>query len=334
MAVTVSSSPAGSAGAGTARRPWWRSRTLLLIVAWASAVSNGLIAVTGATVRVTGSGLGCATWPQCQPGSLIPVSRSGLAAVHQAIEFSNRTLTGVVLITSLATFVLVLLYRPRRRGLILLAAVPPFIVALQGVWGGFVVLTGLRWWTVAPHLLASLVILFTALAVVNRLSQPAGPARPVVPPALRGLVALMLGVLALLCVAGTLVTAAGPHGGDAATPRLDLPVSALAHLHAGLLYGFLGLLVATGVAFLAVGAPRKLLVRCGVLVVVTLAQATIGLVQYALGVPEVLVVSHVLGAVLLVTAAAGVWFATTIREPESHACAVAVAVVGERADRI
>lgn len=315
--MTVSNSPAGPpAGADAVGRPaWWRSRTLLLIVAWAAAVSNGFIAVTGATVRVTGSGLGCRTWPQCQPGSLIPVSRSGLAAIHQAIEFANRTLTGVVLITSLATFVLVLLQRPRRRGLLLLAAIAPIGVLLQAIWGGFVVLTGLRWWTVAPHLLASLVILFAALAVVHRLYESDGPARPVVPGPLRALVAVLIAVLALLCVAGTLVTAAGPHGGDAATPRLDLPVSALAHLHAGLLYGFLGLLVATSVAFLAIGAPRRLLVRCWILVVVTLAQATIGLVQYALGVPEVLVVSHVLGAVLLVTAAAGVWFATSVREP-------------------
>lgn len=326
MAVTVSNSPAGpAAGTDPAGRPaWWRSRTLLLITAWAAAVSNGLIAVTGATVRVTGSGLGCLTWPQCQPGSLIPVSRSGMAAIHQAIEFSNRTLTGVVLITSLATFVLVLLQRPRRSRLLLLAAVAPFGVLLQAVWGGVVVLTGLRWWTVAPHLLASLVILFAALALVRRLYEPDGPARPVVAGPLRALVALMMGVLALLCVAGTLVTAAGPHGGDAATPRLDLPVPALAHLHAGLLYGFLGLLVATAVAFLATGAPRRLLVRCGILIAVTLAQATIGLVQYALGVPEVLVVSHVLGAVLLVTAAAGVWFATTVREPVSPTAAVPV----------
>ena len=317
MAVTVSNSAAGpTTGSDAADRPaWWRSRTLLLVAAWAAAVSNGLIAVTGATVRVTGSGLGCRTWPQCQPGSLIPVSRSGLAAIHQAIEFANRTLTGVVLIASLATFGLVLLSRPRRRGLLLLAAIAPIGVLLQAVWGGVVVLTGLRWWTVAPHLLASLVILFAALAVVRRLHEPDGPVRPVIPGPLRALVALLIGVLALLCVAGTLVTAAGPHGGDAATPRLDLPVTALAHLHAGLLYGFLGLLVATCVAFLSIGAPRRLLVRSGILVLVTLAQAAIGLIQYALGVPEVLVVSHVFGAVLLVTAAAGVWFATSVRQP-------------------
>ena len=120
-------------------------------------------------------------------------------------------------------------------------------------------------------------------------------------------------MLVLLCVAGTLVTAAGPHGGDAATPRLDMPVRALAQLHADLMFAYLGLLVAMTVGFLAVRAPRKLLRRSWLLVGVTAAQGLIGLVQYATGVPEALVVAHVFGATLLVGTAATVALATRER---------------------
>lgn len=290
-----------------------RSAGLLRVFAWAAVISNGLIAVTGATVRVTGSGLGCLTWPECQPGSLTPVSRSGLDAVHQAIEFANRTLTGVVLIASLGTFVLALLARPRRRSVVLLALAGPVGVVLQAIWGGIVVRTGLRWWTVAPHMLLSLVLLFFAIAVLVRLGEGDGSPMPTVPMQLRRLSQLTIAVLALLCVAGTLVTAAGPHAGDAQTPRLDLPVRDLAQLHADLMFGYLGLLVATTVGFLAVRAPRRLLLRGWVLVGVTAAQGLIGLVQFATGVPEALVVSHVFGAVVLVGAAAAVLFATRTR---------------------
>ncbi len=114
-------------------------------------------------------------------------------------------------------------------------------------------------------------------------------------------------------MAGTLVTAAGPHGGDDATPRLDLPVRALAQVHADLMFGYLGLLVAMAVGYLAVHAPRRLLIRVWVLVAVTAGQGLIGLVQYATGVPEALVVAHVLGATLLVAAAANVAMATRTR---------------------
>jgi cytochrome c oxidase assembly protein subunit 15 len=116
-----------------------------------------------------------------------------------------------------------------------------------------------------------------------------------------------------LCVAGTLVTAAGPHGGDDATPRLDVPVRTLAQVHADLMFLYLGLLVAMSVGFLAVRAPGRLLVRTVVLIAVTAAQGLVGLVQFATGVPEALVVTHVLGAVLLTSAAASVALATRTR---------------------
>ena len=304
--------------ASTERPAWWRrppSLRLQLAFAWAAVITNGLIAVTGATVRVTGSGLGCPTWPECHPGSLVPVSRSDLSAIHQAIEFGNRTLTGVVLVASLGTFLVIWLARPRRRPLVWLAAVLPAGVLFQAVWGGIVVLTGLAWWTVAPHLLVSLLLLFVSIVVLVRLRETDDPPVAVVPRPLQVLTWATVGVLIALCVAGTLVTAAGPHGGDEATPRLDLPVRALAQLHADLMFAYLGLLIAMTVGYLAVRAPRRLLVRACVLIAITAAQGLIGLVQYATGVPEALVVAHVLGATLLTAAAANVVLATRSRGP-------------------
>jgi cytochrome c oxidase assembly protein subunit 15 len=314
MAMTTSAKGAAS----TAAKPWWRRPPTLRLqraFAWAAVITNGLIAVTGATVRVTGSGLGCPTWPECVPGSLVPISRADLSAFHIAIEFGNRTLTSVVLIASLGTFLLIWLGKPRRSSLVKLSAALPAGVIFQAIWGGIVVLTGLSWWTVAPHLLVSLLLLYVSIVVLVRLDEGDGPAVPVVPKPLRILTWATVGVLVALCIAGTLVTAAGPHGGDEDTPRLEIPVRVLAQLHADLMFLYFGLLVAMTVGFLAVKAPRRLLVRAYVLIAVTAAQGLIGLVQYATGVPEALVVAHVLGATLLVAAAANVALATRTREP-------------------
>jgi cytochrome c oxidase assembly protein subunit 15 len=155
---------------------------------------------------------------------------------------------------------------------------------------------------------------FVAIVVLIRLGESDGVVRPTVPSPLRVLTWVTVGVLGALCVAGTLVTAAGPHAGDASTPRLDVPVRALAQLHADLMFAYLGLIVALTVGFLAVKAPRPLLVRAWWLVGITVAQGGIGLVQYATGVPELLVLCHVFGAVCLVSVSATVAMATRVRE--------------------
>jgi cytochrome c oxidase assembly protein subunit 15 len=311
--MTIKSAATESAPVGL---PWWQrwpTGRVQRVLAWLAVITNGAIGVTGATVRVTGSGLGCPTWPQCAPGSLVPVSRSGMDAFHQAVEFTNRTLTGAVLIPSLGIFLALLLAPRKRTSLTLLAAVLPFGVLFQAVWGGITVRTGLAWWTVAPHMLISLLLLFVAIAVLIRLGETDEPPVAAVPRPLQVLTWATVGVLALLCIAGTLVTAAGPHGGDAATPRLDLPVDVLAHLHADLMFTYFGLLIALTVGFVAVRASTTLIRRAVLLVLVTAAQGLIGLVQYATGVPEVLVVSHVLGAVLLMATAATVAMGTRTR---------------------
>jgi cytochrome c oxidase assembly protein subunit 15 len=275
-------------------------------------VTQALIAVTGSVVRVTGSGLGCPTWPECVPGSMVPVDHPEFAAFHQWIEYGNRLFTGIVGFIALGCFALAWLARPRRRAYVRLAAAMPIGVAVQAVIGGITVRMDLLWWTVAVHLLVSTVMVWLAVMLVHAVDGE--PVRLVGPPATRPILLAMTGVLSCLLVAGTLVTGAGPHAGDPETPRLDLPVETLAHVHSAFLFVFLGLLLALGVLLGVGAAPRELRARYAVLVAVTLAQGTLGFVQYWSGVPELLVSLHVLGAMLVIIATATVWCATRERK--------------------
>jgi cytochrome c oxidase assembly protein subunit 15 len=284
-------------------------------LAIAAVVAQAGIAVTGSVVRVTGSGLGCPTWPQCFPGSLVPTPHPEVAALHQWVEFGNRLLTfAVVLVTGLC-FLAALSARPRRPRLVRLALVQPLGVVAQAVIGGFTVLLGLVWWSVSVHFLVSMALVWAAVVLVSAIQQGEGPPQPVVPRAVRGLVVTSSVVLGALLLAGTFVTAAGPHSGDADTPRLAAGVPAMAQLHTDLLFAYLGLLAGLGFALRAVAAPAALQRRYGVLVAMVAAQGVLGGVQYALGVPEALVSLHVLGAALVTVAAAALWTATARRAP-------------------
>ena len=293
-------------------------------LAIAAVVAQAGIAVTGSVVRVTGSGLGCPTWPECFPGSLVPTPHPEVEPVTQWIEFGNRLLTGVVVLIAGACLLAALGTRPHRRRLTALALVQPLGVVAQAVIGGAVVLLGLVWWSVALHFLVSMVLVWLAVQLVYAASQGEGPPRSVVPGPVRGLVMLNTAVLTAVLVAGTFVTAAGPHAGDAATPRLNVNVESVAQVHAELLFGYLGLLAGLGFALRAVAAPRSLGRRYAALVLVVLAQGSLGGVQYALGVPEVLVSLHVLGAALVTVAAAALWAGLTER-PQQPATSVPAA---------
>jgi cytochrome c oxidase assembly protein subunit 15 len=284
-------------------------------LAIAAVVAQAGIAVTGSVVRVTGSGLGCPDWPTCLPGSLTPDPRYDVALLHQWVEFGNRMLTGVLSIVVVACLLGALGTRPRRRRLTLLALSMPAGVAVQAVIGGITVLAGLAWWTVSVHFLVSMVLVWLAVLLVRATGQLDGPPVPALPAAGRALVGLSSVVLAVLLVAGTFVTAAGPHAGDAKTPRLGLGVPEMAQLHSELVVGYLGLLVGLGFLLSAVAAPASLVRRHWVLVAAVLAQGVLGAVQYALRVPEVLVSLHVLGACLVTAAAAALWAACTNRPP-------------------
>ncbi len=282
-------------------------------LAIAAVVAQAGIAVTGSVVRVTGSGLGCPTWPQCFPGSLVPTPHPEVATLTQWIEFGNRLLTGVVVIVAGLCLLAALNTRPRRSRLTRLALLQPLGVVAQALIGGATVLLQLAWWSVAVHFLVSMIMVWLAVQLVAAAGDGDGPPRPVVGSAVRGLIATSTVVLTGLLAAGTLVTAAGPHAGDADTPRLDVGIAPLAQLHADLLFGYLGLLVGLGFLLAAVHAPRPVWRRFTAVVVIVLAQGALGGTQYALGVPEVLVSLHVLGAALVTVGAAALWAGTVER---------------------
>ncbi len=281
------------------------------IIAAAVIVSQGGIAVTGAIVRVTASGLGCPTWPQCFPGSFTPVAVSEVPRIHQAVEFGNRMITFAVVLT--AALAVLAVTRARRRGEVLFYAwLMPASTVLQAVIGGITVRTGLLWWTVAIHLLTSMTMVWLAVLLYVKVGQPDhGVLSDQVVKPLRLLTALSGLTLAAVLVAGTLVTAAGPHAGDSSpnrtVPRLRIEITTLVHAHSSLLIAYLALLVGLGFGLLAVHAPRPVLVRLGVLLVAVFGQAAVGTVQFFTGVPAVLVAVHVAGAAICTAATAALW---------------------------
>lgn len=287
-------------------------RTQRLLAA-AVVFTQGFISVTGAIVRVTASGLGCPTWPQCFPGSYVPVAVSEVPRIHQAIEFGNRMVTFAVVITS-ALAVLAVIRARRRTEVLTYAWLMPASTVVQAVIGGITVRTGLAWWTVAVHLLVSMLMVWLAVLLYVKVGEPddaSAVVRHRVPAPLRALTALCAATLATVLVTGTLVTGAGPHAGDKSAARtvarLKVEVSALAHLHESLLIGFLGLLVGLAFGLAAVQAAKPVIRRLAVLVVLTFGQGLIGVVQYFTGVPAVLVTLHVAGAVLVTGATAALW---------------------------
>ena len=289
-------------------------RTQRVIAAFV-VLTQGGIAVTGAIVRVTASGLGCPTWPQCFPGSFTPVAVSEVPRIHQAVEFGNRMITiGVVLTAILVVYAVT---RARRRAEVQVYAwLMPASTVVQAVIGGITVLTGLLWWTVALHLLASMTMVWLAVLLYVKIGEPdqndaAGVPTEYVPKPLRWLTVLSAVALAAVLVAGTLVTAAGPHAGDTSPtrgiPRLPVEITTLVHAHSSLLIGYLALLVGLGFGLLATSAPRPVLLRLGVLIALVCAQAAVGTVQYFTGVPAALVAVHVAGAALVTAATAALW---------------------------
>ncbi len=286
-------------------RPGFAARALAPAL-WANLVLQIGIVVTGGLVRLTGSGLGCPTWPECVPGSYTPVVEQP-QGYHKYVEFGNRTLTGVIGIAALAAFVVVLVDVRRRRaagrrsgGLLALAAVPFLGVVAQAVLGGFTVLTGLSPETVSAHFLLSMVLVAASTALLLAVLHPTAP---VARREVRGLAWAVGAVAAVVLVLGTVVTGSGPHSGDADTPaRFGFDPRTVSWLHADGVWLFVGLVVALVLAMRLVGATPAAHRRGVWLLVVTLLQGAVGYVQYFTGLPVVLVALHMLGASLLVVA--------------------------------
>ncbi|WP_446222905.1 COX15/CtaA family protein [Nocardia sp. IBHARD005] len=288
------------------------------LIAVAVILSQAGISVTGAIVRVTASGLGCPTWPQCFPGSFTPVGVSEVPVIHQTVEFGNRLLTFAVTLCA-ALIVLAVVRARRRKEVLVYAWLMPGGTVVQAIIGGITVRTGLLWWTVAVHLLASMAMVWLAVVLYAKISEPDdGIAAVQVPAPLRWLTALSGVALAGVLIAGTLVTAAGPHAGDKSierpVERLQVEIVTLVHLHSQLLIGYLALLVGLAFGLFAAGITPAIRTRLFVLLALVLAQGLVGVVQYFTDVPAALVAIHVGGAAACTAATAALWASLRTRE--------------------
>jgi cytochrome c oxidase assembly protein subunit 15 len=292
-----------------------RLTTWLLPAAIASLVANIGIVVTGGVVRLTGSGLGCPTWPRCSQQSFVTHRAMG---VHGAIEFGNRMLTFVVAAVAIAT--LVLAWRHGRPVVTRLAVLLALGVPAQAVIGGITVLTDLNPWIVSLHLLVSMAMVGLAVTLVDRLSHPGSPRVAVVPAGVEWLTRSVFAVGWAVLYVGTVVTGSGPHAGDAHAPRNGLDPRALSQLHADVVFLLVGLTVAAALVLWTSGAPVGLRRAALVLLAVELGQGLIGFVQYATDLPVVLVALHLLGASLVSAALA--WLLVAVRRPADHAVAL------------
>ena len=272
--------------------PWLRKVLLVNLI-----LEVGIV-VTGGLVRLTGSGLGCPTWPQCVPGSFTPVPYQA-QGYHKLIEYGNRLLTGVVLLAALLVIVAVWRWAPGRLALRRISFLPLVGVLLQAVLGGITVLTGLNPALVAAHFLASMVLVSLSAYLLYRVREGDEPPVALVRKEIRSLAGVTAGLGALVLVLGTVVTGSGPHSGDATTPRFGFDPRTISWLHADTVILFVGLVVAVLLAVhLTATDPRPRRTWHAVLGV-TVLQGLIGYTQYFTGLPEVLVIVHMLGASLL-----------------------------------
>jgi cytochrome c oxidase assembly protein subunit 15 len=262
-------------------------------LALANTVANGLIVVTGGAVRLTKSGLGCPTWPECKAGSLVPTRD---LAVHGVIEFSNRMLTPVVSVVAVLTLLAV--WVSPRHDLRRLALISFLFIPVQALLGGITVRTGLNPWIVAVHFLVSSVLVAVATVLWLRSREP-GVGQLVVRPPLAGLVRAVAGAAAAVIVVGTVVTGSGPHSGAEHAARTGLDPEQVSQLHADLVFLLVGLTIALMVAFAATDSPGRVRRAARDLLVIELAQGLIGFVQYFTHLPIVLVLVHMAGAVLI-----------------------------------
>ncbi len=267
--------------------------------ALASVVVNAGITVTGAAVRVTGSGLGCPTWPRCTPDSFVPIAHPETEMSTMLVEFGNRLLTFLVLAVGLACVIAAIRLAPRRKALVRLALLQPAGIVAQALWGGLVVRSLLNPITVSVHFLISIGLIAACWMLYARAGEADGPARRTVHRDIRRLGhVLLLAVMALLVV-GVVVTGTGPHSGDALASRFPFDIEAVARLHADLVYVVVGMTFAV-LFSLHVSNSTRIARRAALgLLVVELAQGVIGYTQYFLAVPAFLVGVHVLGSTLV-----------------------------------
>ncbi|WP_228386164.1 COX15/CtaA family protein [Streptomyces katsurahamanus] len=276
---------------------WTPAPGTLRRAALSAVVMSVLIIVTGGAVRLTGSGLGCDTWPKCTDDSLFATPEQGL---HGAIEFGNRLLTYVLSAAVGWAIIAARSTKPLRRGLTRLGWAQFWIVVSNAVLGGITVWAGLNPWTVAGHFIAANALLTVAVITWHRTGEGDEPPRPRVPRPVRRLGWAIVAVSGALIVLGTGVTGSGKHAGDSSdVPRMPWDWANAAHLHAASAWVVCALALAMWLVLRVADAPDDIRARARELLIVLLAQGGIGYLQYFTGVPEILVGAHMLGSALM-----------------------------------
>lgn len=268
---------------------------------WASMIANIGIVVTGGLVRLTGSGLGCPTWPRCTDESYVSHPELG---IHGAIEFGNRLLGFVVAAIAIGTWLAVMRYRPIRKDLRRLATAAALGVPLQAVIGGISVLTGLNPWIVSAHFLVSPVIITLTVSLLRRSRTSPYPHTP---PVVRALATACVVAVWAVVVLGTLVTGSGPHAGDPDVGRNGLDETTISQLHADAVFALLGVTVALVIATRVTATSRTLRKLAAWLLALELLQGAVGFVQYFTGLPWLVVLLHMFFAVVLIALVTAVY---------------------------
>lgn len=261
-------------------------------------ITQSAIVITGASVRLTGSGLGCSTWPECTPGSYTPSPDQPEAPLHAWIEFGNRLLTFVLFLNALVLMISILRNRKELFGL---SAIQILGILAQAVLGGITVLTGLNPATVAGHFMLSIILIAAALSLRQRIYGKS-PSGLIVSKLTRNLARALVLLTFVVLIAGTIVTGSGPHAGDSTAERFPLDARTVSWIHADLVIALIGVAIALLISILVgeSGATREILgARIKVFLLASLVQGAIGCTQYFTGLPEVLVAFHILGSILV-----------------------------------
>lgn len=259
---------------------------------------QGALIVTGGAVRVTGSGLGCPTWPECTPGSYTPVPNQAEGQLHAWIEFGNRLLTFVLLVTALAVFIISVRatkLAPAKNRIRFLALLQILGILGQGVLGGITVLTDLHPLPVAGHLILSIFLVSGAISLRN---EVIGIKKEIPSGLIKFLLPIYIWLTLAVIIIGTIVTGSGPHAGDEQAQRFGIDARVISWLHADFV---IALLILSALMYLiATQNGLKLLSRrIGFFLLIATGQGSIGYIQYFTGLPEVLVAAHLLGATLV-----------------------------------
>lgn len=269
------------------------------VLAWLSLIVNIGIVGTGGLVRLTGSGMGCETWPYCTAESLVPTPELG---IHGLIEFGNRTLTGVLVIVAALMFLSVLRLQPRRPDLTRISFAIGVGIILQAVVGGVTVWLHLHPSIVGLHFLLSAALVVLATVLVYRVYTGPGPRRRAVPNGYAALAYLTSVSVAVTVIVGILLTGSGPHAGDDAAARNGLDPILWQHIHAWPGYVTFGLTVLLLAIAFRMPAELRLPLWVSLLLALELVQIGVGLWQARTGLPIVLVNIHMVLAVTLVAA--------------------------------